>query len=381
MTIQYDDQQTQVLDDKELDDLWFLIDSTFHFRPIADFFGKWIPAEARKDPFHPVTDYLDGLTWDGTKRIDNWLSTYAKAADNEYTRAVARLVLVASVKRVRHPGCKFDEMLVLESSQGKDKSTFLSTLAGNDDWFTDDLPLNSDSKEVIERTSGKWIVEAADLSGMKGAETESLKAFLSRRIEVARLAYGRLTTERPRHFVVFGTTNSQYYLKDSTGNRRFWPVRVEQFDIPALKRDRDQLWAEAAHAESQGESIRLDPKLYEVAGTQQERRRVDDPWEQAIHEILSDELTGSVPCADIWKIVNVSIDRRTAYENQRLGEVMRRLGFERKKVNHGGIVLNAYLRGSLEDRQQNRIRINYTEDGLAAVVTKVPVIKNQHNTV
>ena len=120
-------------------------------------------------------------------------------------------------------------MLVLESAQGKMKSTALSVLAVKEDWFTDDLPLSADTKLIIERLQGRWIVEAAELTGMRRSDAEHLKSFLSRRRDRARMAYGRIPNEVPRQCVIIGTTNSKNYLRDGTGNRRFWPVSVDEF--------------------------------------------------------------------------------------------------------------------------------------------------------
>lgn len=157
--------------------------------------------------------------------------------------------MIAGVRRVRKPGCKFDEALILESEQGKGKSTALKVLAGGDEHFTDALQMNSDSKVVIEQSRGKWIIELPELSGMKKAEVESVKANMARTSDRARGAYGRIAEEIARSFVFAGTTNSDKYLSDPTGNRRFWPVKVGTIDLAALKRDRDQLWAEAATRE------------------------------------------------------------------------------------------------------------------------------------
>src|SRR5262249_54164107 len=122
-------------------------------------------------------------------------------------------------------------------------SSALRALCPNELWFSDDLPLNVDSKIVIERTAGKWIIEASDLSGMKVSQIEGLKAMLSRQVDSSRLAWGRLLTEVPRQWIVIGTTNDHVYLKDTTGNRRFWPMRISGFDIRKLQEVRDQLWA------------------------------------------------------------------------------------------------------------------------------------------
>lgn len=212
-----------------------------------------------------VRDYLDALVWDEKPRLDRWLIDYAGAEDTAYVRAVARAVLVAAVRRARLPGCKIDAMLILEGPQGIGKSVALRTLAVNEDWFTDNVPAGS--REVIEATAGKWIVELSEISGMGKGDVAALKAFLSAREDVGRPAYQREAVKVPRHFVIVGTTSATEYLQDSTGNRRFWPVRVERFDLERLRADRDQLWAEAAVVEAKSEPIDVPPPT-EAVGEQ-----------------------------------------------------------------------------------------------------------------
>lgn len=209
---------------------------------------------ATKQP-KSVRDYLDALVWDGVPRIDRWLVEYAGVEDSAYVRAVSRAFLIAAVRRVRQPGCSFDTMLVLEGAQGTGKSAALRILAISDDWFTDDVPMGS--QDVIEATAGKWIVEMSEIEGMGQGDVAALKAFLSARVDVGtRPAYQREAPKVPRHFVIVGTTSAAEYLKDSTGNRRFWPVHVSRsFDLDRLRADRDQLWAEAAAAEAKDEPI------------------------------------------------------------------------------------------------------------------------------
>ena len=165
---------------------------------------------------------------------------YAGAEDNDYSRAVASITLIAAVRRVVQPGCKFDELLIFESPQGQNKSTALRSLCPHDEWFSDDLPLGVTSKEIIERTGGKWIIEAQELMNMRKAQVEHLKSFLSRQVDgPVRLAYARTPTELPRQFIIIGTTNSTSYLRDATGNRRFWPIKLKLFDVKGIRADRD----------------------------------------------------------------------------------------------------------------------------------------------
>lgn len=313
--------------------VWLEIDRQFNFRPQKEFFFDVVQELAAKNTFHPILDYLKTLEWDGKPRVDEWLIRAGKAADTEYVRAVSALVLIAAVRRVVKPGCKFDEMLVLESgTQGFFKSTALRTLCPKEEWFSDDLPLNVEAKQIVERTQGKWLIEASDLSGMRSSQVEQLKATLSRQVDgPVRMAYARLAVEQPRQFVLIGTTNSYTYLADTTGNRRFWPVRVEQFDIEWIRENRDQLWAEAAHREASGEPIRLNPHLYAMAGMQQERRRVTDAWEDTLSKHFDGPFYRLTP-DDIWSRLNIPIERRDARAQHRVMHCMQVLGFRRCTV-------------------------------------------------
>lgn len=335
------------LTDKIVDALWLKLDRTFHFRPTEQFFEKVLRDIAHEHAFHPVRDYLDSLVWDKKPRINTWLRDYGGAIDTEndsekedanYLESVSALVLIAAVRRIREPGCKYDEMLVLESEQGQAKSSALRALCPDDEWFSDDLPLNVDAKQVIERTLGKWIIEASDLVGGRKADRDHLKSMLSRQVDgPARLAYERNPVERRRQFVIVGTTNSAAYLADMTGARRFWPVKVTKFDLETLKRDRDQLWAEAAYRESKGESIRLDQRLWTSAHTEQESRREVDAWEDVIEAFIDGiDISGSgrqqVTADLIWATLNINTERRDRLGSRRISEIMQRLGFKHQKV-------------------------------------------------
>jgi predicted P-loop ATPase len=329
------------LDDVGLDRLWVTIADAFGFQAPKATLHTLISADAREASHHPVRQYLDGLSWDGTPRLDRWLIAYGRADDTRYVRAVGALPLVAAVRRVRRAGCKFDELLVLESSQGTLKSSALRALCPHDPWFTDDLPLGVDSKLVIERTAGKWIIEAAELHGNRGREAEALKAFLSRQTDgPVRLAYGRLPVTVPRQFVLIGTTNARLaYLKDGTGARRFWPVRVRQFDVEALARDRDQLWAEAAAREATGASIRLAPDLWHDAALAQEDRRAADPWEEILEPLLCGE--GITPVdlvvvGAIWEALKVEANHRNNQHADRVAAIVQRYGFTAKQKRRVG---------------------------------------------
>lgn len=329
----------QPLVDSTLTGLWLRIDNDLHFRPNMEFFTAVTFNTAHQNTFHPVVDYLSRLTWDGVPRIETWLADTAGVKDSEYFRTISSLVLLAAVRRVRQPGCKFDEMLVIESEQGLNKSTALASLCPNPEWFSDDLPLNIDAKQIIERTKGKWIIEASDLAGKRRADLEHLKASLSRRVDgPVRMAYARIPVERARQFIIIGTTNDEKYLADPTGARRFWPVKVQRFDIAKLISIREQLWAEAAAKEAAGVSIRLPEHLWAIASKHQEERHEADAWEEIIRDWLETiERRGAtgqraVATDQIWEALGIEVKQRDTRGARRIADSMRRLGWMRTRV-------------------------------------------------
>lgn len=337
--------RTQPLEDRQLNELWFRIDEEFRFRPTPAYFEKVIKRIAWNNSFHPVREYFATLQWDNVPRIDNWLIESAGAASTDYVRAVSAIVLIAAVRRIKDPGCKYDEMLVLESSQGLQKSSALRALCPNPEWFTDDFQLNVGAQRMIESTVGKWIIEVPELSGMRISLVESLKANLSRQVDgPARMAYAHLPIERKRQHIQVGTTNGKSYLADPTGARRFWPIEVSKFDVAWILAQRDQLWAEAVLREASGESHRLPEHLWAAAGEQQEQRREIDPWEGLIrHALLSNHDANSyedgytrVVATFLWDSIGVLPDRRSRRDQMRLSDIMQRLGFTRTRVRPVG---------------------------------------------
>jgi predicted P-loop ATPase len=215
--------------------------------------------------------------------------------------------------------------VVLEQEvQGTDKSSALLTLAVRDEWFSDDLPAHVEGKQVIEALRGRWIVEAGEMSGMKRTDIAHIKALLSRQVDRARLAYGRIVSEVPRQCVIVGTTNDLEYLRDATGNRRFWPMRCKRFDVAALRQDRDQLWAEAAAREANGVSIQLGSELWPMAGEEQAKRLTKDPWFEALQEAGLDDMTGKISMGSVWIILDVRGGQQTQEQSKRVGQAMRK---------------------------------------------------------
>jgi hypothetical protein len=324
--------------------LWGYLEERYGFNLSMDRAVGIMKALALANRRHPVREYLDCLQWDGRERISEWLPIYAGSESNPYVRAVGRLTLVAAVRRIRQPGAKFDEMLILEGPQGRGKSSLIATLAVNEDWFSDDLPLGADTKRFMEAVAGRWIIEAGELTGMRRSDVEALNACLSRRVDRSRLAYGRMTTELPRQFIMIGTTNSDRYLRSSHGNRRYWPVVTGAVDLEALRRDRDQIWAEAAFCEARGDPVRLDPSLYAAAAEQQEERMVEDPFLHNLSEALGDQ-KGKIRAVDIWAAAGIPEGQRSQDHNERLGSVMLELGWRRRKLRFEGKPRWVYTNG------------------------------------
>jgi len=313
------------LDEKSVGRVRFAIDDRFGFLPDKELLDDVLTDECVRNRFHPVRDHLDRLRWDGTPRLDTWLSAYCRAEDTPYTRAVGRVVLIAAVRRALKPGAKFDCMLILEGDQGAYKSTAVRVLAGSDDWTTDTVPIGAEGNKVIEHTRGKWIIEVGELAGFSDAKTEKLKAFLSRVADRGRLAYERHPIDVPRAFIMIGTTNKSAYLNDSTGARRFLPVRVGVIDIQALARDRDQILAEAVHCEALGESTVLPDSVAVDARRKQESRSVKDAWLSVLGPLAAgNEIwTGAA-----WTALDIPSRDRNGRLHERLGDCLQALGFE-----------------------------------------------------
>lgn len=221
--------------------------------------------------YHPVKEYLAGLAWDGAERLDTLLIDYLGAEDTPYVRAVTRKTLVAAVARIYRPGVKFDSILVLSGAQGIGKSTLFARLGGQ--WYSDSLSISDmKDKTAPEKLQGYWILELGELAGIKKMDVETVKSFITRVDDKYRQSYGVTVESHPRSCIIVGTTNSDGgFLRDITGNRRFWPVRVtgggkyRAWELTAV----DQIWAEAIQRYHDGEELFLKGALAEEAVTRQ----------------------------------------------------------------------------------------------------------------
>jgi predicted P-loop ATPase len=308
--------------------------------------GQAVHVRAREFRFHPVKDYLEELVWDGTERLSDWLTTCMGAeGPPEYLRIIGRMFLISMVARIYRPGCKCDYMLILEGPQGIEKSRACSILAG--DYFSDDLPdiHNKDSKQHLR---GKWLIEVSELATFKRAESEALKAYLSRQVERYRAPYGHEPIEEPRQCVFIGSVNPKGgYLKDETGARRFWPIKVTRVDTAKLAEWRDQLFAEAVERFNFGEQWWPDPEVERlIIAPEQLARFEPDIWEQPIREFLlgktrSTVLEICVGCLGYTKSGTMffspggtPINRIGAVDAGRIANVLTAMGWEPKRNEH-----------------------------------------------
>lgn len=243
--------------------------------------------------FHPVRDYLNGLPpWDGESRIESLFKDYLGAEDGLYPKEVAKIHLVGAVARVMKPGVKYDTMVILAGKQGIGKSTFIQKLAG--EWFSDSV-YTIKGKEAAELIQGVWHVELGEMSAMKKSDRDAVKAFLSKRDDVYRVAYARNVTRFARQCVFWGTSNEYNFLRDPTGERRSYPINCGI--VPPIKdifsdldRERDQIWAEALSLYRAGAPTILTGEALELAGTAQDEHKEENPWAGPIMEYLEREL-------------------------------------------------------------------------------------------
>jgi predicted P-loop ATPase len=295
-----------------------------------------IRERARQCSFHSVVTWLEALPpWDGHQRAEAWLTEIFHADLTPYVREVSRMFIVAMVARILAPGCKMDYMLILEGIQGVHKSTALELLAGSE-YFADDLPhIGHDDVRLSTHLRRKWLIELGELGQLKRAEVEDIKRFITRRVENYIPKYGREEVREPRQCVFVGTTNQETYLKDDTGNRRFWPVRVPDYvdtNIVWLRLNREQLFAEALHRYYAGEQWFPDHDTERrLFVPEQEARRVADELEEAIVEFLEVVLKDPKPsvttnqlATHLWGDL---AGRRPTGASQRIAHILRRLGW------------------------------------------------------
>lgn len=280
--------------------------------------------------YHPIRDWLDSLSWDGIPRVGGLFPVYYGSKDDDYSRSIGRNFLVAAVARIYNPGCKHDAMPILEGRQGIRKSSSIRALFGAE-WFAE-MKAPPDSKDFDAYLQGKWCLEFAELDALDRASVSRIKMQLSLQTDFVRLAYRKDPQDYPRQCIFVGTINGGEYLRDPTGARRFWPIRVLNIDLEGITRDRDQLWAEAVHLYRAGATWWEVPE--DIAHEEQEARYQVDTWEGIVGpwlgwktEVTTTEILGE--CLEIER------GRHDRAAQMRISHILRRLGWERVRVRRG----------------------------------------------
>lgn len=295
---------------------------------------------AGQNAYHPVREYLEGVTWErDTPRLGGLLADYLGAADTPLHREISMRWAVGAVARIFEPGCKLDTCLILVGPQGGMKSSALQALAVRPAWFSDSA-IDFRSKEAYHAlSSGIWLYELAELASLRPREAETVKAFLSASIDRYRPAYARHVVERRRSTVFCGTTNDQEFLRDATGSRRFWPVRVGNIDLGAIERDRDLLWAEAVslyrgdHPDVSGRPYSWWLGADAVEGlteTQADYREID-PWEIAISDWLNGQIGGVTVKQVLADGLKIDVGRITRGDGMRAARILVTLGYAKRR--------------------------------------------------
>jgi putative DNA primase/helicase len=280
-------------------------------------------AAAHERPFHPVREYFAKLKWDQTPRLETWLATYLGASEGEYSRLAGAKFLIGAVARVMRPGCKMDNVLILEGEQGRWKSSALAVLAG--DWFSD-TPFTIGDKDAYLQMRGNLIYELAELDGFSRAESSRAKAFFSSRYDTFVPKYVAWSIKVPRQCVFCGTVNHGTYLRDTTGNRRYWPVRIERADLDKLGADRDQIWAEAMARFTEGTRWWVEEGERELFSLEQELRYVGDAYEEKIR-VWAMEKTEFTMAQVFEDCLKLEVSKWSRAEQTRIGEVLATLGW------------------------------------------------------
>lgn len=315
--------------------------SEYKINPRPHHVGPVLLSVARRNTYDPIANYLNGLQWDGKARVDGFLSSFLGATDNAHTRTISNRWLISAVARALEPGCKVDTVLILEAGQGAGKSKALHALATP---FFSDTKINVYDKDSRMLANMVWIVELAELTSMKKAESESLKAFFSEREGYFRPPYGKVLERFPRRAVFVGSTNQDEYLLDTTGNRRYWPVRVgDEISTENIMADRDQIWAEAVTYFRDGKPWWLDRTEALVAEKEADERLTGAEF----CSVIEDWILAKDPASRLsqYRMVDVlqgafavmpdQFNERTV---QDVGRALKKLKFNRKRKRAGNLL-------------------------------------------
>lgn len=291
-----------------------------------------------ENKYHPVREYLESLNWDGQPRIDTWLTDFMQAdpdPDVAYVSAVGAKFLISAVARAYEPGCQVDTCLVIQGKQGIGKSTAVKILAGP--WFADQMS-HLASKDASMQTR-VWIMELAEFEVALKSDNAQLKAFLSRGMDHFRPPYGRRVIDVPRHCIFAGTVNQDDYLRDESGGRRFWPVKINRVNRDLLAKQRDQLWAEAFIRYHNQEQWHLDAAMELIAEKAQAECLDQDPWTSPVLDYCVAKMSSGSTEITVGEILEHAIHKEiqdwTDVHKQRVGRIMIAAQWKKRRGRSG----------------------------------------------
>jgi predicted P-loop ATPase len=303
--------------------------------------------EADSNSYSPPAEKIRALVWDGKPRLDDFFILYCgieiegdtpteQERFRAYVQNVTRCFFISVVARVFKPGCKVDHVLVLEGRQGEKKSSLLRVLALYDDWFSDSMPHDLADKDARQHLPGNLIVELAEIAQLKKSEIETVKAFITCQHDKYRPSFGRFDIDWPRQNVFVGTTNTDDYLLDTTGNRRFWPLRTTSIHVEEAATVVEQVYAEAYAAYDAGEHWWLEADAEATAREEQTARLQRDSWHERVAEIVALtplDLTGRrwVSTGDVLETLGIPVTKRSRSDEMRIGAILKQLGGKRRK--------------------------------------------------
>ena len=333
-------EQIVVLDGKPLRDndlsriaIW--LDEVYGVRGAADNLHRAVNCVAEEHAFHGPRDWLNALAWDGTPRLDGLLATYFGAEDTPLHRKFSAGWLIGACARLFEPGCQLDTMLMLIGGQGVGKSQACAALVPDRAWFGD-TPFDIGNKDAFINLHGKWIYELAECEALKKASDDARKAFITSRHDRYRKPFGRLAEDHPRQVVFVATTNGTEILTDPTGARRFWTVLVGRPDVEGLRRDRDQLFAEALIRYRTGEPWHLDAEHAALLVEAQRQFEVPEAWEDVLAPWVERQEAPFTVEDALRDGLGLPFDRWDATRRQRVGKALARLGCTKTRPRSEG---------------------------------------------
>lgn len=307
---------------------------SLHMTPKASNIASVIQSVAEAHSFDRLREFLEGVTWDGKPRVDDFFTRYLGVDAGDYPNVISRRFLISAVARGLNPGCKVDTMPIIEGPQGLKKSTALKALFGAE-FFSDELS-DIGSKDAKMEMQGVWCIEIAEMHRLNLSATNAVKKFLSQATDRFRPPYGRTVIEAPRRLVLAGTINPEgnAYLKDNTGARRFWPLTATRIDVDAIHRDRDQLWAEAVALYGAGEPWWVQETEVQMVEAEQADRTNIDVWTDAVMSAI--ENRRSILLSEIVSHLGIPSKDASDHHTARIGRIMFSIGWQTRRDRRGG---------------------------------------------